>query len=126
VDIPTARNEASVFFVLTLILALIFLPWPWNFVVIGAAAIFEAVLATAGVRYTRRGRSTVGAQTMIGANAEVITPLEPTGQVRINGEIWEAHADNIAQAGVGVGETVRIRSIEGLTLEVEPAPAQQP
>jgi membrane-bound serine protease (ClpP class) len=111
-----------VFFVLTLILALIFLPWPWNFVVIGTAAVFEAVLATAGIRYTRRGLSTVGAQTMIGASAEVITPLEPTGQVKVNGEIWEAHADSSTQ--VGVGETVRIRSIDGLTLEVEPA--QQP
>ena len=107
------------FFILTLILALLFLPAPWNLVVIAAAAVFEAGLATAGVRYTRRGRSAVGAQTLIGADAEVITPLEPTGQVKVDGEIWQAHAEN----GARVGDMVRIKSLHGLTLEVEPAPA---
>jgi membrane-bound serine protease (ClpP class) len=105
-------------FVLTLILALLFLPWPWNLVVISCAAAFELVLATAGIRYTRRGRSVVGVQTMIGGEAEVITPLAPTGQVRVDGEIWQAHAEDEAQ----VGETVRITRVDGLTLEVERAP----
>jgi membrane-bound serine protease (ClpP class) len=104
-------------FILTLILALLFLPWPWNLVVIACAATFEVVLATAGVRYTRRRRSTVGVQAMIGDEAEVITALAPTGQVKVGGTIWQARAEDGAQ----VGETVRITRVDGLTLEVEPA-----
>ena len=106
-------------FVLTLIFSLIFLPWPWNFAVIAAAAVFELLLATVGVRYTRRGRSSVGIQTLVGGVAEVITPLAPTGQVKVDGEIWRAHTGDGVTARVG--ETVRIRSVDGLTLEVEPA-----
>ena len=56
---------------------------------------------------------------MIGGEAEVITPLAPTGQVKVDGVIWQARAEDGAQ----VGETVRIRAIDGLTLEVEPAQA---
>ena len=104
-------------FVLTLILALLFLPWPWNLVVISCAAAFEVALATAGIRYTRRRRSAVGVHTLIGAEAEVITPLTPIGQVRIDGEIWQARAE--AEAEARVGETVRICGIDGLTLDVE-------
>jgi membrane-bound serine protease (ClpP class) len=114
----------GMFFILTLILALIFLPLPWNLVVIACAAAFEVVLATAGVRYTRRGRSAVGPQTLIGDEAEVITPLAPDGQVKVAGEIWRAHAPD--GAAVGVGETVRIKAVNGLTLDVErPKPAQR-
>ena len=113
---PTA---VDVILIITLILALLFLSWPWNLVVIGAAACFEAALATYGIRYTRRRRAQVGVQTMIGASAEVITTLAPRGQVRVGGVIWEAHAAD----GARVGETVRITSVEGLTLEVERAAA---
>jgi membrane-bound serine protease (ClpP class) len=108
-------------FVLTLILALLFLPWPWNLAVIACAAAFEVLLATAGIRYTRRGRSAVGVQAMIGGEAEVLTPLTPTGQVKVDGVIWQAHSEN----GALVGETVRIRAVDGLTLEVEQAQPQQ-
>ena len=59
----------------------------------------------------------MGAQTLIGDTAEVITALAPTGQVMHGAEIWRAHS---AQ-GAGVGEVVRITAVKGLTLEVEPA-----
>jgi membrane-bound serine protease (ClpP class) len=109
-----------VIFIITLILALVFLPWPWNLVVIGLAAVFEASLAFFGIRYTRGPRVQVGVETMIGQTGEVITQLAPSGQVKVGGTIWEAHA----QGGAGVGDTVRITRVDGLTLEVEPAQAQ--
>jgi membrane-bound serine protease (ClpP class) len=108
-----------VIFIITLVLALLFFPWPWNLVVIAAAAAFEVLLATMGVRYTHRGRNKVGAETMIGKLAEVSTPLIPTGQVKVDGVIWQAHSATEAREG----DTVRITGIHGLTLEVEPAPA---
>ena len=101
---------------LALVLALVLLPWPWSLAVIAAAAACEIAIVVFGIRYTRRRRSTVGVERLIGASAEVVTALAPTGQVRFDGEIWRAHAE----AGVKVGDTVRIRSVEGLTLEVEP------
>ena len=56
---------------------------------------------------------------MIGERAEVVTACRPTGQVRINGELWEA----TCVAGADVGEETVVRAIDGLTLIVEPAPA---
>lgn len=103
---------------LALVLALVLLPWPWNITVIGAAALCEIAIVVFGIRYTRRRRSTVGVERLIGASAEVVAALAPTGQVRFDGEIWRAHAE----VSVQVGDTVRIRSVKGLTLEVEPAP----
>jgi membrane-bound serine protease (ClpP class) len=63
-----------------------------------------------------RRRARVGVETLIGTSAMVITPLVPDGQVKVNGEIWQAHS----QREVRVGEAVLIRAVNGLTLEVEP------
>ena len=40
----------------------------------------------------------------------------PVGQVRLNGEIWEARCE----AGAGTGERVRVTGRKRLTLIVEP------
>jgi membrane-bound serine protease (ClpP class) len=102
--------------ILAFILALVFLPWPWNLAVILIAAACEASVVVVGIRYTRRRRARVGVETLIGKKASVITPLRPDGQVKVNGEIWQAHSERRAP----VGETVLIRAVNGLTLEVEP------
>jgi membrane protein implicated in regulation of membrane protease activity len=102
--------------ILALILALIFVAWPWNFVIILIAAVWEVSFAVVGVRYTRRRRARVGVETMIGTTAVAVTRLAPDGQVKVNGEIWEAHSEQPAD----IGETVRIKAVHGLTLEVEP------
>lgn len=101
--------------ILAIVLALIFLPWPWSLAVIVAVAIFELSLMTFGIRYTRRRRAAVGVETLVGETAEAITALTPNGQVRLNGEIWEAHSSRVHASG----ETVRVRAVNGLTLEVD-------
>ena len=78
-------------FVLILILALVFLPSPWSLVVIASPRCSRCALAV-GVRYSRRGARSVGSQTMVGTLGEAISPLAPNGQVKVEGEIWEAHA----------------------------------
>ena len=103
--------------ILALVLALIFLPWPWSFAVILVAAACEAAVAFFGIRYSRRRRARVGVETMIGETGVVVTPLAPDGQVKIDGEIWRAHSDS----GAPVGTTVRVRKVDGLTLDVERA-----
>ena len=105
--------------IITLILALIFLPWPWDLVAIGVAAVFEIALAVFGIGYSRRRRAQVGVQTMVGTLGEALTTLAPRGQVKIDGEIWEARAEQ----GVRAGDTVRVTRVDGLTLEVEQAEA---
>ena len=101
--------------ILALLLALLFLPWPWDFIVIASAAGCETAIATLGIRYTRRRRSQVGVETLVGGTAEVIAALAPAGQVKLDGEIWQARSEEAAQ----VSETVRVKGVEGLTLEVE-------
>jgi membrane-bound serine protease (ClpP class) len=55
---------------------------------------------------------------MPGREAVVRTPLDPRGQVFIDGALWQAEAEDGAAA---VGETVIVRWVEGLTLHVAPA-----
>jgi membrane protein implicated in regulation of membrane protease activity len=105
--------------IVVLIFALIFLPAPWAEVMIGIAAIVEVSLWIFGVRYSRGRRAQVGVQTMIGSLGEAITALTPRGQVKVEGEIWEAKAADAVRAG----DTVRIKGVHGLTLDVEKAEA---
>jgi membrane-bound serine protease (ClpP class) len=97
-----------------------FAPWPWNLIAVLSGLAIESVELTWGLRLARRWRPRTGAEAMIGQTAEVVAPCHPTGQVRIQGELWEARC---AQ-GADVGETVRIERLEGLTLVV--APTREP
>jgi membrane-bound serine protease (ClpP class) len=97
-----------------IVLALVFLPWPWGlFVILGGLAL-ETVELTWGLRLARRWKPKTGAEAMIGAEAEVVARCHPIGRVRVQGELWEARCDE----GADVGDTVRIERIEGLTLVV--------
>src|ERR1700750_3194376 len=101
---------------IALILALVFLDWPWNLVVILGGVAIESAELTWGLRLARRWRPATGAEAMIGQTAEVTAACRPDGQGRPLGELWEAHCD----AGAGVGELVRVERLDGLTLLVTP------
>jgi membrane-bound serine protease (ClpP class) len=98
---------------------LFLLPSPWNWVGFLVAIPLWFIELLAWNRTVRHKRKVVGAQTLIGKNATVTEPCRPTGQVRLDGEIWEARCD----AGADPGDTVRVIGRENLTLVVEPAPA---
>jgi membrane-bound serine protease (ClpP class) len=66
----------------------------------------------------RRSKVLTGPQAMIGGTAIVRTPLGPTGQVEIRGELWQASLRG--QASLAVGSTVSVRGVEDLVLIVEP------
>jgi membrane protein implicated in regulation of membrane protease activity len=72
-----------------IILAL-FVPWLWKLVAVLAGLGIEAVELTWGLPLARRWRPQTGAEAMIGQLAEVVAPCHPTGQVRVQGELWEA------------------------------------
>jgi membrane-bound serine protease (ClpP class) len=107
---------------LALLVAIIFaffVPWPWNILVVLGGVLIEVGELIWGRRLVRKWRPQTGAEAMIGMPAEVVSTCRPTGQVRINGELWEA----TCAAGADVGDTTIVRRIDGLTLIVEPAPA---
>ena len=88
---------------------------------IGAGLGFGAVsfgLAWIALR-ARRGKILTGPQAMIGGTAVVRTPLNPTGQVEIRGELWQASLRG--PSSLAIGSVVLVRSVEGLVLIVEPA-----
>jgi membrane-bound serine protease (ClpP class) len=99
-----------------IILAL-FAPWPWNLIAILTGLGIETVELTWGLRLARRWRPQTGAEAMIGQTAEVVAPCRPTGQVRVQGELWEAYCAE----GADAGERVRIEGLDGLTLIVVPS-----
>jgi membrane-bound serine protease (ClpP class) len=78
---------------------------------LGAITIF---LMTIALR-ARRSKVVTGLQGMIGAVGEARTDIDPEGKVFVRGELWNAHA----RARVGLGESIVVRKVEGLELEVE-------
>jgi membrane-bound serine protease (ClpP class) len=67
----------------------------------------------------RRGKVLTGPQAMVGGTAIVRTPLNPTGQVEIRGELWQASLRG--HPPLAAGSAVFVRSVDGLVLIVEPA-----
>ena len=66
-----------------------------------------------------------GWEELIGSVGEVREPLDPSGQVFIAGALWRARAQP-ARATIGLGNRVRVKSVDGLTLEVEPVTEHEP
>ena len=96
-----------------------------EFIRISWGVILPAVLLTAaffffaigmGIRAQRRKPAT-GAEGIIGELGETIATLNPNGQVRVHGEIWNAIADN----EIASGTKIKVVAIDNLTLRVTPA-----
>ena len=70
----------------------------------------------------------------IGERGQAIEPLEPSGYVRVNGELWRAEDSSSSPSSrIAAGDVVVVRSARGLTLLVEaeahttsPSPSAQP
>jgi membrane protein implicated in regulation of membrane protease activity len=103
--------------VVALLLAFFVLDGPWDVLVVVGALVLEVGEVFFWTWYSKRRRIQAGAETLIGALGVVVTPCRPVGQVRLQGELWEAHC----AAGAAAGERVRVLSREGLRLEVEAA-----
>jgi membrane-bound serine protease (ClpP class) len=64
-----------------------------------------------------KNKVVTGEQGMIGLFGEARTAIAPSGRVFVNGELWNA----TSAVPVQPGQTVIVRKIRGLELEVEPA-----
>jgi membrane protein implicated in regulation of membrane protease activity len=107
-----------VLIILAIVLVLV-LPSPWNWIAFVVCIPLWIVELIGWNQTVKHRRKTVGAETLIDRDAVVISPCRPLGQVRLDGEIWEARCE----AGATVGDAVRITGREGLTLVVEPVGA---
>jgi membrane protein implicated in regulation of membrane protease activity len=110
-----------------LVVAVVFLPYPWNVVLVGAAAIVDIAEAGVFVRWSQRRRrldiAGVGAEALVGRTGVALARIDPEaggslGQVRVDGEIWAARSSEPIEPG----EQIAVRSVDGLVLHIEPAP----
>ena len=64
----------------------------------------------------QRSKPVTGIKAMVGETALTLDELNPSGRVRMNGEIWNA----VSISGmVNTGEPVRVKEVKNLTLYVE-------
>jgi len=103
--------------IIAILLALTVLPSPWGVVAVVVAFAIDAAETTFFVRWSKRRRATVGVETLVGRTAVVVRQLNPRGQVKLDGEVWEARGPE----RLVPGDEVVITSVDGLVLEVDPA-----
>ena len=80
----------------------------------GAISFFLAWVALRA----RRNKALTGSAAMLRQIATVVTPLQPSGQVEVRGELWQARLKAPA-AAASAGTRVAVRSVDGLVLLVE-------
>jgi membrane protein implicated in regulation of membrane protease activity len=104
-------------FLIVAFVLLFVLPTPWN--VVGFAVSLVGFLGELSLWYrtVRHRRVEVGAETLIGQTATVVSACRPDGQVRLLREIWKAHCED----GADPGEEVVVVARKRLTLVVERA-----
>jgi membrane-bound serine protease (ClpP class) len=64
----------------------------------------------------RRNKMVSGAQGIIGETGIAQTDLCPRGKIFVHGELWDA----VSCPDVSAGQSVVVRRIDGLLLQVEP------
>jgi membrane protein implicated in regulation of membrane protease activity len=94
-----------------ILLAVFVVPWPWGIATVIGGGVLDIAESVAFLKWSRRRRSTVGAEALVGRTAVVVTET----QVRVAGELWQARADRPLLRG----EEVTVRAVEGLTLVVD-------
>ena len=77
-----------------------------------AISVFLLQLAIRSFRF----KVATGIEAMVGEFGEARTALDPEGTVFVHGELWNARSDS----SVSPGQKIRIVSVQGMKLEVEP------
>ena len=96
------------------ILAFTFLDGIWRYLAIIPLALFELLEIALWLKL-RNLRSITGAETMVGTKGRVVEDCDPTGTVRVKGQLWTASC----AGGVLSGEDVIVTKVSGLRLDVE-------
>ncbi|MDQ3949036.1 MAG: nodulation protein NfeD [Gemmatimonadota bacterium] len=88
---------------------------PWLIAVTTAGMGAFLVLLVRALMRSRRVPVAAGPQALVGRTGVALSSLEPTGQVRIDGEVWSAVVED---EPVRAGESVEVAGVEGVTLRV--------
>jgi membrane-bound serine protease (ClpP class) len=97
-----------------ILLAVYVVPMPWSIPLLIGAILLEIGETVFWWKLSHRRRPKVGVETLVGADATVVTPCRPSGQVRVAGELWQA----VCEQGADPGDVVRVDGVDGLTLAV--------
>src|SRR5579863_5255419 len=79
-----------------------------------------AFLMTMAVK-ARQNKVVTGSEGMVGQTGVAQTTLSPRGKIFVHGELWDA----VASSEVAAGQTVVVMRVDGLVVQVEPAPMAQ-
>jgi membrane protein implicated in regulation of membrane protease activity len=112
---PRPEHHGQVLFILGIVLLFV-LPYPWNVTGLTICLVLGLGELFLWNRTVRHRRAVVDVDTLIGRTATVTAPCRPVGQIRLDGETWEARCE----AGADPGDTVRVIGRKRLTLVVEP------
>lgn len=102
---------------LAILAALLLLPSPWNWVVVLVAGLIDLLETGAFVWWSGRRRPVVGVEALVGRRVVVVTAVTARGQVKVDGELWEARSSHTLLAG---DEGV-VTAVDGLVLEIAPS-----
>jgi membrane-bound ClpP family serine protease len=116
IGVQTRRHNVGVILLTGILLAIFVVPDPWKWPVLIGFAVLEVGETIFTWRFSRRWRTKVGPETLVGSVGRAITDCRPDGRVRVRGEDWQARCE----AGVESGQKVRVVDRERLTLIVEP------
>lgn len=100
-----------------IILAVFVLSPALGIAVMALAALVEVAELFFWRRFLRRYRISTGAEALVGERVEVVQTCDPSGRVRLRGELWNARAPQ----SLAIGEPARVTAVDGLTLEVAAA-----
>ncbi len=95
---------------------------PW--LVGSMTVLFGGMLLLVGQRVwsAQRLAARTGPEALVGAMAEVVSPLAPQGTVRIRGEVWSARTEG---ESIEAGAPVRVERTEGIVLLVRRIAAEE-
>jgi len=100
--------------------ALEFFEISWSVILSVAAVtvVFFLVVIGLGIR-AQRQKPTTGAEGIVGETGEALSALDPAGEVRVHGEIWNARSTT---GKIKKGDRVKVVRMENFTLTVERLP----
>ncbi len=102
-------------------------------VVIVAGALLGGFVAFASAKAVKAHQPTsaTGREHMVGATGDIRLPLDPVGQIFVDGALWRAKladgaSDAESERARERGARVRVEAVEGLTLRVRPLESNVP
>ena len=102
---------------IAILLTVFVLSPPIGIAVMVLAAVVEVGEVLFWRRFLRRYRVSTGVEALMGQSVEVVEACNPSGRVRVRGELWNARAPQPMK----VGDLGRVTAVDGLTLEIAPA-----